>query len=158
MHDPDQRAYVERFALVMDGLGLQPMAARVLALFVCTDADSLTSADISASLAVSPAAVSGAIQLLGQAGLLERVPMPGSRSRHFRLAGDTWTGAGAVKQEVFVALSALAADGLHVVPPGGPAAARLEGMRAFYAFLADEMPALLARWQAMRPDGPRSRS
>ena len=155
MDHPHHRAYVERFALVLDGLGLQPMAARVLALFVCSDADTLTSAEISAHLAVSPAAVSGAVHLLGQAGLLERVPVPGSRRQHFRLAGDTWTGAGAVKQEVFVALAALAADGLQIVAPDGLAAERLEGMRAFYAFLAEEMPALLARWRATRPDPAR---
>lgn len=148
MDNPELRAFVERFALTLDAMGLQPMAARVLARFVCADAETLTSADLSGGLAVSPAAVSGAIHLLAQAGLVERVPVPGSRRQHFRLAGDTWTGAGAVKQEVFVALGQLAADGLAVVPAGGPAAARLGEMRDFYAFLAGEMPALLARWRA----------
>jgi DNA-binding transcriptional ArsR family regulator len=153
MDDPEFRAYVERFALTLDAMGLQPMAARVLARFVCSDADTLTSGELSDGLAVSPAAVSGAIRILTQGGLVERVPVPGSRRQHFRLAGDTWTGAGAVKQEVFVALEHLAADGMAVVPAGGQAAARLGEMRAFYAFLADEMPALLARWRTQRPPG-----
>lgn len=158
MDNSDLRAFVERFALTLDAMGLQPMAARVLARFVCSDAETLTSADLSEGLGVSPAAVSGAIHLLGQARLVERVPMPGSRRQHFRLAGDTWTGAGAVKQEVFVALEALAADGLVVVPGGGPAAARLAEMRDFYAFLAGEMPALLARWRASRAEAGRRTS
>jgi hypothetical protein len=152
MDSPELRAFVERFALTLDAMGLQPMAARVLARFVCADGETLTSADLSEGLAVSPAAVSGAIHLLTQAGLVVRVPVPGSRRRHFRLAGDTWTGAGAVKQEVFVALGALAADGLAVVPSDGRAAARLTEMRDFYAFLAGEMPALLARWRARPKD------
>jgi len=142
------RSYVERFALALAGMGLQPMAARVLALFVCADETALTPSDISSRLGVSPAAVSGAVQMLSQAGLVERVPAPGSRRRHLRLAGDAWTGAGTVKQEVFVAMAGLASDGLDVVPEDGPASERLAGMRDFYAFLAEEMPSLLERWAA----------
>ena len=153
MDTTELRAFVERFALTLSAMGLQPMAARVLARFVCSDSETLTSTDLSEGLAVSPAAVSGAIHLLAQAGLVERVPVPGSRRQHFRLAGDTWTGAGAVKQEVFVALQGLAADGLGVVPADGPASARLAEMRDFYAFLAGEMPALLARWRESRVIG-----
>ena len=148
--DDPLRDFVERFALVLSDMGLQRMAARVLALFVCSDAPSLTGPDIADRLAVSPAAVSGAIHLLTQAGLVERVPTPGSRRDHYRLAGDTWTGAGAVKQERFEAFASLAADGLAAVPRGGPAASRLAEMHAFYAFLAEEMPALLERWRRRR--------
>ena len=146
----ETRQFVERFALVLSDMGLQRMAARVLALFVCSDADSLTGPDIAERLSVSPAAVSGAISLLGQSGLVERVAVPGSRRDHYRLAGDTWTGAGAGTRERFDAFAALAADGLAAVPAGGPAAARLAEMHAFYAFLAAEMPALLDRWRARR--------
>ena len=144
--DVPRREFIERFALVLADMGLQRMAARVLALFVCSDAPSLTGPDIAAQLGVSPAAVSGAIHLLMQAGLVERVPSPGSRRDHYRLAGDTWTGAGAIKQDRFEALATLAGDGLASVSADGPAAARLREMHAFYAFLAEEMPALLDRW------------
>jgi biotin operon repressor len=144
------RQFIERFALVLSDMGLQRMAARVLALFVCSDAASLTGPDIASRLSVSPAAVSGAISLLAQSGLVERVAAPGSRRDHYRLAGDTWTGAGAVKRERFEAFATLAADGLATVPAGGPAAARLAEMHAFYAFLAEEMPALLERWRTRR--------
>jgi predicted transcriptional regulator len=141
------REYVERLALAFAGMGLQRMAARVLALFVCSDAPSLTSPDIAERLAVSPAAVSGAIHLLSRAGIVERAPMPGSRRDHYRLAGDTWNGAGAIKQDLFEALARLAGEGRAAVPPGGSADVRLSEMQAFYAFLTDEMPALLSRWR-----------
>lgn len=144
------RLFIERFALTLHAMGMQPMTARLLALFVCTDADTLTAPDIAHALSVSPAAVSGALRTLQDAALIERVPVPGSRREHHRLLGDTWTGAAAVKQERFTALAGLAADGLETLPDAGPAADRLEQMRDFYAFLAQEMPALRARWEARR--------
>lgn len=142
-----ERLYVERFAIMLRDMGMQRMDARVLALFVCTDASTLTAPDIATALTISPAAVSGAVRTLQSAGLIERVPVPGSRREHYRLLGDAWTGAAAIKQERFTALADLAEDGVQVVPPDGPAAARLAQMRDFYAFLADEMPALRARWE-----------
>jgi DNA-binding MarR family transcriptional regulator len=144
------REYVERFALALTSMGMQRMSARVLALFVCTDAPALTAHDIAEHLAVSPAAVSGAVRTLLQAGLLQRAPSPGSRRDHYRLADDTWTGAGVVKREHFDALAALAADGLTVIDLDGPAADRLREMRDFYGFLAAEIPALLDRWRSRR--------
>ncbi|HZG89659.1 MAG TPA: MarR family transcriptional regulator [Pseudonocardia sp.] len=145
------RDYVERFALVLTGMGMQRMSARVLALFVCTDAATLTGADIAGHLGVSPAAVSGAVRSLQQAGLLQRSPSPGSRRDHYRLSGDAWTDAGVVKRDRFDALARLADDGLALVEAHGEAAARLTRMRDFYAFLAEEIPALLDRWSARQP-------
>ncbi len=153
-HHPDvddrSRAYVERFALVLTGMGVQRMAARVLALFLCSDAATLTPTDIARELGVSPAAVSGAVRVLDRSGLIDRAPVPGSRRDHYRLAGDAWTEAGVVKRDRLDALSALAADGLDVVAGDGPAADRLREMRDFYAFLAEEIPALLHRWRERR--------
>jgi biotin operon repressor len=143
---------VERFAIVLSEMGLQRMSARVLALFVCSDAPTLTGPEIAEQLAVSPAAVSGAIRTLSQAGLVGRAPTPGSRRDHYRLVGDAWTGAGVVKRERFDVLAELAADGLATVPAEGPAAARLAEMHDFYAFLAEEMPGLLDRWRDRRRD------
>ena len=149
MDDP-RRAYVERFALVLTQMGMQRMSARVLALFLCTDAATLTGTDIARELEVSPAAVSGAVRTLVQSGLVARAPVPGSRRDHYQLAGDTWTEAGVVKRDRLDALAALARDGLDVVAGDGPAADRLREMRDFYAFLAEEIPALLDRWRTAR--------
>lgn len=148
--DDRSRAYVERFALVLTQMGMQRMAARALALFLCSDAATLTPTDIARDLGVSPAAVSGALGTLDRSGLIARAPVPGSRRDHYRLAGDTWTEAGVVKRDRLDALAALAADGLDVVAGDGPAAGRLREMRDFYAFLAEEIPALLDRWRAAR--------
>lgn len=146
-----ERVYLERFALMLSDMGMQRMNARVLALFVCTDRGSLTAPDIAAALTISPAAVSGAVRTLEAAALIERVPVPGSRRQHYRLLGDAWTGAAAIKQERFTALADLATDGLVIIPADGPAASRLQQMRDFYTFLAEEMPALRARWEARQP-------
>jgi DNA-binding transcriptional regulator GbsR (MarR family) len=149
-HRPEgpTRLYIERFALTLNELGMQRMTARLLALFVCTDAETLTAPDVAQALSISPAAVSGALRTLQDAALIEWVPVPGARRKHYRLLGNAWTGAAAIKQERFVALADLAAEGLEHLPTAGPAAGRLGQMRDFYSFLADEMPGLRARWEA----------
>lgn len=146
------RNFVERFALVLTEMGMQRMSARVLALFVCTDSPTLTGTDIAEQLAVSAAAVSGAVRSLQHAGLVRRVPAPGSRRDHYQLAGEAWADAGLVKRERLDALSTLADDGVLTVEPNGPAAARLREMRDFYAFLAEEIPALLVRWRTRQAE------
>lgn len=147
------RDFVERFAQALTDMGMPRMSARVLALFVCTDARELSAPDIVERLSVSPAAVSGALRTLVQAGLVAWTPTPGNRRDHYRLQGDAWTGAAAIKQERFTALADLAGQGLAAVPPDGPAAERLGGMRDFYLFLAAEMPALIDRWNSRRGTG-----
>lgn len=143
---------MERFALVLTEMGMQRMSARVLALFVCVDFTTLTGSEIARELKVSAAAVSGAVRALQQAGLVRRVPAPGSRSDHYQLAGDAWADAGVVKRERLDALAELAAEGLDVMEPHGPAAERLREMRDFYAFLAEEIPALLERWRSRQAE------
>lgn len=147
-----QRDFVERFALVLTEMGMQRMSARVLALFVCTDSPTLTGTDIAEQLEVSAAAVSGAVRSLQQGGLVRRVPAPGSRRDHYQLAGEAWADAGVVKRDRLDALAELADDGATVMDPNGPAAARLREMRDFYAFLAEEIPALLVRWRTRQAE------
>ncbi|MFC4942248.1 GbsR/MarR family transcriptional regulator [Pseudonocardia sp. GCM10023141] len=150
----EHRAYVERFALVLTDTGMQRMSARVLALFVCSDAPTLTGTAIAEQLDVSAAAVSGAVRALQQAGLVRRVPAPGSRRDHYQLAGDGWADAGVARREHLDALAALAGEGLGHVEPNGSAATRLQRMQDLYAFLAEEIPALLARWRERQATQP----
>jgi DNA-binding transcriptional regulator GbsR (MarR family) len=71
--------FVEHAARVFADWGFPRMAARVLFVMMTANEPGLTAADLAERLGVSPAAISGAVTYLIQLGLLERVPVPGSR-------------------------------------------------------------------------------
>ena len=136
----------ERLALVLTGLGLQRMNARVFAALLFTEQSSVTMADLATRLQASAGSISGALKMLASVGLAERVPVPASRRAHFRLRDDAWAVLFTTQNETLAAMRHAAAAGLAVAERGSPARKRLADMRDFYEFLMAEIPDLLARW------------
>src|SRR6185436_10524901 len=64
--------FVERFALLLDEAGMPRMPARVFAAILADDGGRLTARELAERLSVSPAAISGAVRYLTQAGMIER--------------------------------------------------------------------------------------
>lgn len=140
----------ERLALTLAARGMQRMSARTLALFVFTERASLTMSEIRELLAASTGSVSMAVRSLISAGLVERVPATGRRDR-YRLRVDAWERLFSSENTILADLIELSATGLNSSDPGGPAADRLTRMHDFHAFLADELPRLVDRFQAQSP-------
>ena len=82
--------FVEHFALLLDEAGMPRMPARAFAAILAEDAGRLTARDLAERLAVSPAAVSGAVRYLTQAGMVSRGREPGARRDDYRLHDDVW--------------------------------------------------------------------
>jgi hypothetical protein len=145
------RHFVERMALVFADWGFPRMAARVLFALMTADEPSLTAPELAGRLDVSPAAISGAVRYLGQIGFVVREGVPGSRRDRYRLRDHTWYAGTATAVQFYDLLISAADDAL--VPLGGTdttAGERVAEMRDFFAFVRDEMPGLLARWEASR--------
>ena len=145
-------AYRERFALALTNFGMQRMVSRVLAALIVAEKPALTMTELGAQLGASAGAMSGALRILSTVGLVERVPAPGSRRYHYRVSDSAWYEAMMHKNtELMEVMRRTAADG--VAAAGGEttvAGRRLADMRDFYAFIQEEMPALMARWQDRR--------
>jgi predicted transcriptional regulator len=146
--------FVEAFANVLFEAGVPRMPARVFAAILATDRGRLTAAELADALQASPAAISGAVRYLTQVELLAREREPGSRRDVYVMRDDGWYEA-IVRRERLLELwaSALRA-GLDEVGPDTPAGRRLSETLAFFEFLEEEMPALLARWRSRRPAAP----
>ncbi len=142
--------FVEGFALVLNRAGMQRMASRVFAALLAAEEDGLTAKEIGATLDVSPAAVSGAVGYLTSTGLANRMRAPGARVDHFVVDGTTWAEAIATETDRLRELSGWLGKGAATVPPGSPAHVRLSDTRAFFDFLAGEMPKLIEKWHAMQ--------
>ncbi|WP_344995061.1 helix-turn-helix domain-containing protein [Tsukamurella soli] len=146
----DAPNFVENLAGAMVDAGMQRMAARVFSAVLASPEGELTPAQVAEQLQVSAGAVSGAVGYLTQAGMIRRRHVPGSRSTALGLGDDIWYEALTSRNAVIERWFAVAQAGLEELPPGGPAAQRVEVMRDFFAFVLGELPDLMERWRARR--------
>ncbi|MBE8525418.1 MarR family transcriptional regulator [Amycolatopsis sp. H6(2020)] len=140
----------EDFALTLTEHGLQRMTARVLAVVLFTEQETITAGEIADQLAASRGSVSTAIKALAPVGLIERVPAPGSRREHYRFPDDGWARLMSTQNAVVRRMQDAAERGIATAGPHSRAAARLADMRDFYTYLMRELPAVIDRWRAER--------
>jgi predicted transcriptional regulator len=140
--------FIERFAAVLIAAGFPPMPARVFAALLVTDSGRLTSAELVGLLRISPAAVSGAVRYLTGLGLVHKERVPGSRREYYRMPGDIWHQVMMLRAQVLGRWTALLKEGIDLVGPDTAAGRRMTGHAAYFEFLAAEMPAIFARWEA----------
>jgi DNA-binding transcriptional regulator GbsR (MarR family) len=146
--------FVERFALVFTASGIPRMPARVFAYVLADDAETYTAAQLADGLRVSPAAISQAVRYLVQVGLLGREREPGSRSDVYRIYDeDVWSRIYSGQVEVLSRFEEAAADGVAVLGLDRQGGRRLEETRRFFAFMREELPRSLERWQDQRRSG-----
>jgi DNA-binding transcriptional regulator GbsR (MarR family) len=145
--DDRVRRFVERFALVMSEAGMPRMPARAFACILAEDSGQLTAAELAARLEVSPAAVSGAVRYLTQVGMLVRDREPGARRDHYRLHDDVWTEMYTARIAALQRWEQAAAEGVELLGTERPAGRRIDETRRFFAFIRDEVPALMQRWR-----------
>jgi DNA-binding transcriptional regulator GbsR (MarR family) len=151
--DEAVRRFIERFAVLLSDAGMARMPARVFACILAEDAGRLTAAELAERLGVSPAAVSGAVRYLLQVGMIVREREPGGRRDHYRLHDDVWG-------EMYISRTAqlrrweeTTAEAVALLGADRPAGRRLEETRDFFAFLREELPAVMQRWQDRRAAG-----
>jgi DNA-binding transcriptional regulator GbsR (MarR family) len=142
--------FIESFASALVDGGVPRMPARVFAALLATDSGRLTAAELAERLRVSPAAVSGAVRYLAQVSLISREREPGSRRDHYRLFNDLWYEAVLRREPLLTRWERAMRDGMAALGADTPAGARMAESVAFFEFLQEELPAVLARWRARR--------
>ena len=141
--------FIEKFAAVLIMAGFPPMPARVFVALLVTDSGRLTAAELADLLQISPAAVSGAVRYLSGVGLLHKERVPGSRREYYRMPTDIWHQVMLLRNQVLIRWIALLKEGVGLVGADTPAGARMAEHAGFFEFLHAEMPAMLARWDAL---------
>jgi hypothetical protein len=130
--------------------GLPRLPSRVFAALVVDDDGRMTAAELAETLAVSPAAISGAVKFLGQIGYLHRERERGSRRDVYVVDDDAWLGALTRRDQMYEPLITALSGALGGLGPEAPAAHRLWLMREFLTFVVSEMDGLAERWLAHR--------
>ncbi|MEU3271131.1 MarR family transcriptional regulator [Saccharomonospora sp. NPDC006951] len=132
-------------------LGLSATAARVLGVLMLEPNGRADAPALVKRLGVAKSSLSVALGTLERYGLVLRFRGPGERRESYQLADDAFEAAFLGKLPALESFLALADRGLALVQPGSPAAYRVERMRAFYAFMLREFPALMRRWHDEAP-------
>ena len=137
---------VERFAVLLDEAGMPRMPARVFAYLIMEDRDGFNAGELADALHVSPAAISGAVRYLTQAGMIVRERNPVARSEHYRLHDDIWYESTLERIGLLRRWEQLLAETIELVGPDRAGRSLLE-TRAYLAFLQEAYPELLERWR-----------
>lgn len=130
--------YEETLTTVLMGSGLPKMTARVLTCLFTTDAGSLTSSQLAAHLNVSPASISKAIAFLEGQSLVRRERDERRRDRYI-VDDELFYQATLASARVNDQLVATARQGVTVLGPHTPAAARLENIARFLDYISDSI-------------------
>jgi DNA-binding transcriptional regulator GbsR (MarR family) len=153
LNDTDEdgvRRFVERFALLLAQAGMARTPARVFACVLAEDSGRLTAGELADRLQVSPAAISGAVRYLTQAGVLVRAREPGERRDHYAVHEHVWPEMLSARMAMVGRWEQAMAEGVELLGPDRPAARRLDETREFFAFMQEELPGMLRRWEERR--------
>lgn len=132
------REYEERFTTVLMQSGLPKMMARVLVCLYTTDAGSLTASELVQRLDVSPASISKAITFLASQDLVRRERDDRRRERYV-VDDDVWFQAMMASARSNTQLVETARQGVGILGPGTPAAARLENIARYLEFVGESI-------------------
>ncbi|MEZ4321996.1 MAG: MarR family transcriptional regulator [Myxococcota bacterium] len=155
--DPEGRILLEHFieemALIFESEGLPRMYGRVIGLLLVCDPPRQSSGELAEALQASRGAISQATRALMQIGLIQRVPVPGTRAMYFELhpAGLDHVLRSAIPR---LRIARELADRGLAVMADEPAERRerLQAFRDVYAFMESEYPKLLERWDEVRKE------
>ncbi len=130
------REYEETLTTVLMASGVPKMMSRVLTCLYTTDAGSLTASELVQRLQVSPASISKAITSLESQDLIRR-ERDERRREHYVVDNDVWYQAMIASARSAAQLVETARQGVGILGPGTPAAARLENIARFLDFVGE---------------------
>jgi DNA-binding transcriptional regulator GbsR (MarR family) len=130
--------YEETLTTVLMASGLPKMTAGVLTCLFTTDAGSLTASELVQRLQVSPASISKAITFLEGQGLVRRERAEGRRERYIA-DNDVWYQSTIASARSNDQLAETARQGVAILGPHTPAAARLENIARFLDFISESI-------------------
>ena len=79
--------------------------------------------------------------------MVSRGREPGERVDDYRLHDDVWYEIYAYRGDMLRRWEQAMADAVELLGTGRPAGRRLEETREFFAFLQEELPAMMDRWR-----------
>ncbi len=148
----DEAQFVEEAGVTYAQLGLPRMAGRIVGWMLICDPPRQSLVDLADVLQASKASISTMTRVLIQLDVLRRVTVPGDRRDYVIMPPPHMPDVMRSQLAKLRQLRELADHGLEALRKAPEARReRLRELRAMYAFLEREMPAILARFEKERP-------
>ncbi|MEV0296041.1 helix-turn-helix domain-containing protein [Nocardia sp. NPDC050710] len=145
-----ERDFEEWFGAVLAGTGLPRMMARVLARLCTTDSGSLTAAELTQQLQVSPASISNAVIYLEEQQMIRRERDPLLRRDRYIIDDDALYRSWLASARANLMLAEAVQQGAQTFGVTSPAGARLHDMGEFLGHVGNDMMQAAERWWASR--------
>jgi DNA-binding transcriptional regulator GbsR (MarR family) len=146
-----QLRLIEKLGVFYEKGGMQPAAARILALLLVSDNTELTFEEIYELLHLSKSATSNALNSLLNTERVEYITQPGERRRYFRFKMRSLKEGVQKSLEGITAYNVLLKEVLELRPENtGEFNASLEENSHFLDFIKDELPRLFQKWEASK--------
>ncbi|MET8390155.1 MarR family transcriptional regulator [Streptosporangium canum] len=137
----------EQFTAVMINTGLSRMTARVLASLYLTDSGSLTAAELTRKLQVSPASISKAIGELERQELIRRERDSHRRRDRYVIDADAWFRGWMASARQNTLLADFARQGAATLGATSPAGVRLRDIGDFFDHVSHAMLQAAEQWR-----------
>ena len=145
------KQFIEDMGIHFEEMGLPRMAGRIFGCLLVCEPQHQSSDQLANIVAASKGSISTMTRLLIQSGVVERMGLPGKRDTYYRIKPGSWSELMRARISHVTRLRELADRGLTLLADREPKLRqRLQELRDFYAFLEQEMPALLERYDQER--------
>ncbi|QBS40103.1 GbsR/MarR family transcriptional regulator [Nocardia sp. CS682] len=148
---PEQLAFVEDFALVLERMGLVRMVGRAAGWLLVCDPPEQTFGQIADALQASKGSISSALKTLVTMRWVDKMSKPGDRKDYYAIRPGILPELTRQQSGMYTDLTTMTSRGLALFDdPDGDKAARVRDMHEFFVWMGKELPALIDRWYAER--------
>lgn len=145
------KQFVEDVGIVYEEMGWPRMAGRIFGWLLLCEPPHQSAEELANVVEASKGSISSMTRLLIQMGLVERMGLPGKRGTYYRIKPGSWSELMRTRMSHLTAIRELAEQGLNLIASDEPESRRrLQELRDFHAFLEQEIPALLDRYDQER--------
>ncbi len=150
--NPEQLAFVEDFALVLERMGLVRMTGRAAGWLLVSDPPEQTFGQIADALQASKGSISSALKTLVTMRWVDKLSKPGDRKDYYAIRPGILPELIRQQSGMYTDLTNMTTRGLALFDdPNGPDAERVRDMHEFFVWMGKELPALIDRWYAEHP-------
>ncbi len=149
--DERKRQFVEKMCIAFEMIGLPLMAGRIFAWLLICDPPYLSAEELAKLTGGSLGSISTQTRFLQGTKIIERVAIPGERKKYWRFSNGGWSTIMRVRSQVMQPFVDIADEGLEELSDQPESTLdRIKEMRDFYAFMIEEFPAMLDRWEEQK--------
>jgi len=145
------KQFIEDMGILFEEMALPRMAGRIFGWLLMCEPPHQSAEELANVVEASKGSISSTTRLLIQSGVVERMGLPGNRGTYYRIKPGSWPELMRARMAHLTALRKLGDRGLALMAGKEPKLRqRLQELRDLYAFLEQEIPAVLDRYDQGR--------